>query len=202
MSSKKACAKFDEMSKRVKMLRTKLMTRQIRSENLPGFKFNIINSAAYRLLVHAEIEDYIESKAKEKIDIIRNDVNANGYQTKYIKEIFAISNELSFSLVPEKAFDQASFTACVNKLLKTAEEKINDNNGIKEASFTRLSVFCGFEKNAIDNVLLNSLESYGKNRGSVAHKSYGRVRNFLAPSAEVSVVEDIITLLKKQFYNV
>ncbi|MFQ1681383.1 hypothetical protein ACK08B_16175 [Pantoea dispersa] len=200
----KASSLFNEMTRRVKKLKSKYMARQVRNERNAIFVFDEINMAAFRLLVHAEYEEYIETKALESLNIIKADVAMNGYSTSHIKNIFAIARQVDKNLNIDKPFDEQNFKDIVNKIILEAEKKVRDNNGIKKNSFLILSLFCGYEDTSIDPLLLTNLESYGKDRGNVAHKSLrgvGRTISFLAPSAEVQNAENIRLMLRKHFYN-
>lgn len=199
----KASPLFNEMTRRINKLKGKLMARQISKEKKDpiGYKFDAINAAAFRLLVHAEIEEYIETKAMLMLAEIKRDVNIHGYKTKYFVNIFAISKQLDIPLCISTPNNDLDFKSVIINLITQAELKISKNNGIKEHSFLPLAVFSGFDPSIIDPLLLANLESYGKGRGAVAHKSFGRVRTFLAPSAEVNDALALVRKLRYHFYK-
>ncbi|HDV3863925.1 TPA: hypothetical protein RH250_004124, partial [Escherichia coli] len=192
----KASKLFNDMTKRVNKLKRKYMNRQLKSEaNDPiGYNFDTLNIAAYRLLVHAELEEYIEAKAIEMLSKIKNDVVVNGYNTIYFKNILAIAYQVDEILSITKPFDDTDFKTAVLKIINCAELKVKKNNGIKKGSFIPLALFCGFDESSIDPILLTSLDSYGTRRGSVAHKGARHANNISAPSSEVSDAEKIISL--------
>ncbi|HBM2975341.1 TPA: hypothetical protein LVL70_003764 [Klebsiella michiganensis] len=199
----KASNLFNDMTKRVNKLKRKYMNRQLKNEaNDPiGYSFDALNIAAYRLLVHAELEEYIEAKASEMLSAIKNDVAANGYNTAYLKNILAIACQVDEVLSITKPYDEANFKTTVLKIITSAEEKVKKNNGIKKGSFIPLALFCGFDENSIDPILLSNLDSYGTRRGSVAHKGARHASNISAPSSEVNDAEQIISLLRFHYYG-
>lgn len=199
----KASKLFNDMTKRVNKLKRKYMNRQLKNEaNDPiGYNFDTLNIAAYRLLVHAELEEYIEAKAIEMLSEIKNDVVANGYNTIYFKNILAIACQVDEILSITKPFDDTDFKTAALKIINCAESKVKKNNGIKKGSFIPLALFCGFDESSIDPILLTSLDSYGTRRGSVAHKGARHANNISAPSSEVSDAEKIISLLRFHYYG-
>lgn len=199
----KASKLFKDMTVRVKRLKSKYMARQLRNEaNTPlTYMHDPINIAAYKLLVHAEIEEYIETKASESIRCIRDDVNANGFKNSKMMEVMAIAHHLNITLSVDKPFDEDDFKGSINRILKAAESRIKENNGIKKDSFIELAIFCGQGKDSIDPILLSDLNAYGKSRGGFAHKGVRHTTNFLAPSGEVGETEKILSRLKKHYYD-
>lgn len=199
----KASLLFNDMTTRVKKLKGKYMARQIRGENLNpiGYKFDELNAAAYRLLVHAEFEEYIEAKASTKLSEIKADVLQNGYGTSFLKNILAISHKLDSPLIIGVPYDESDFKKKVLDLIKEAEKEVTRNNGIKEGSFLKLALFAGYDLASIDPVLLKSIDGYGVRRGSVAHRGPRHAKNFLSPSSEVSDAETIISHLRMHYYG-
>ncbi|MCA6926738.1 MULTISPECIES: HEPN domain-containing protein [Pectobacterium] len=199
----KASALFNEMTKRVKKLKGKYMARQIRNELLNPLTYthDPLNMAAYRLLVHAELEEYIETKALEVLKKIRSDVQLSGFGTKYLQNLLAISKQVETPLAINLPYNEADFKNVVESIIKNAEGKISKNNGIRKDSFIKMALFSGYEPAAIDNVLLNSVDSYGKRRGAVAHKGPRHITNFSSPSAEVNDAESIISMLRLHYYG-
>lgn len=194
---------FNDMTKRVNKLKRKYMSRQLKNEaNDPiGYNFDALNIAAYRLLVHAELEEYIEAKASEMLTKIKADVATNGYNTVYLRNIMAIACQLDEVISITKPYDESDFKVAVTKILTSAELKVKKNNGIKKSSFLPLALFCGYDENSIDPILLSDLDSYGTRRGSVAHKGARHASNISAPSAEVNDAEKIMNLLRFHYYG-
>jgi hypothetical protein len=188
---------------RINELIQKFVQEQIEAEQQDPLTYipDLDKLAAFRLLVHAEFEEFIETKAKNALREKIQKIKSNDFKTREHPEIFAISNILSFQLPTEHPFDKAKFISSIESLIRAAEKIISDNNGIKESSFQKLSIFCGKMIDEIDEVLATSLSSYGKSRGDVAHKSARRVTTLLAPSIEAKSATDIVEGLKGFFKN-
>ncbi|WP_448309550.1 hypothetical protein [Pantoea sp. PGP6] len=193
----KASPKFNEMTKRVKKLKGKYMARQIKKElaNPLTYQHDPLHMAAYRLLVHAELEEYIEDKALETLSAIKLDVASNGFATTHLRNILAIAKQVEVPLAINEPYDEVDFKKVVSSIISEAEKAVSKNNGIKRDSFLKLALFAGHELASIDTLLISSMNTYGKNRGSVAHRGPRHVSNFLSPSAEVNDAENIIDRL-------
>lgn len=189
------------LERRINDLIQKFVHEQIESEQNDPLSYtpDLDKLAAFRLLAHAEIEEFIETKAKTALRDKIQKIRGADFKTREHPEIFAISNILSFQLPTEHPFDKQKFLASIELLIKAAEKTITENNGIKESSFQKLSIFCGKMIDEIDEPLAASLSSYGKNRGDVAHKSTLRVTTLLAPSIEAKSAIDIVAGLKGFF---
>lgn len=196
---------FVLLESRIGMLKQKFMDAQLQGEKEDPIAFHpdLEFSAAYKLLVHAEIQDYLEKKARAGLNTIEADVNANGLNTIYFSVIVAIAlpflSDLNIKLT--HPLNERDFKDAVKVIIEKARYFINNNNGIKNKSFTILSIMsCSF-KDPFDSVLIANLDSYGKARGDVAHKSVRSVTSINSPMSEVSYVEQIIKGFKLHFYS-
>lgn len=197
---------FILLETRVGELKNKFMEGQLQDEKqnpvsfLPDLEF----SAAYKLLVHAEIQDYLEKKARKGLSLIESDVNANGLNTSYFKIIIAIAIPFMSDLKVRitHPLNDKDFKDAVKAILEKARYFINNNNGIKNKSFTILSLMsCSF-KDPFDSVLIANLDSYGQARGDVAHRSVKSVQSINSPISEVGYVEQILKGFRIHFYGV
>lgn len=182
---------------RIEVLRAKFVDAQLTTERADPLNFvpDIDNLAAFRLLAHAEFEDYLETKAREGIASI--DAAFRNGQTTVRQNLSVLV--IAMSLAKPLRFEPQNWPTDVAELLRAAREWIGKNNGIKDASFTMLSVFSGKMPDEVDGALSASLSTYGSSRGDVAHKSATRVTTILAPSAEAQAVEDLIAGLDGYF---
>jgi hypothetical protein len=197
MAATPPCPLFLAMEARVAAIREKFVRDQLVAEAAdPTSTGDVDRLAAFRLLAHAEIEDYREGKARQALDKLDADYAAGATSVRGNLSVLVIG-----ALLGKTArFETTLWTAFFKDVVATAREVISNNNGIKEASFTSLAVFCGKMPDEIDVSLAAALTSFGKQRGDVAHKSVMRVRTILAPSAEVKQAEDLLEGLKRFFY--
>lgn len=197
MATAYPCPLYLSLEARVIALKEKFVHDQLVAEVAdPSFTADLDRLAAFRLLTHAEFEDYLECKAREGLDKLEKDFAAGATSIRVNISIIVIG-----ALLGKTAkFDPPLWADFVKEVLLAAREVVSKNNGIKEGSFGSLAVFSGKMPDEIDVSLLAALTSYGKQRGDVAHKSVARVRSIRAPSAEVKDAEDLLQGLKNYFY--
>lgn len=199
------CTHFTHLNARLTELTNKLIADQMQSEteDVSNFKPDLDRLAAYRLLIHAEIEDFLEAKAKENINKIKAGVRSGSDWMANHPEIFSLAILLynHKKLAFKNGTDNISnvLSEFVTSLLNCASIEISENNGIKSPSFTLLSVCAGKGANEIDGALSLSLNAYGRSRGDVAHKSAARSTSILAPSAEYFMARNLVASLKVFF---
>lgn len=188
------CQHFRLLHDRLEELSSKFMRDQVEAEkNDPsGFQPDLDKLAAFRLLIHGEIEDFLEAKAKDNIAAIRTRIAANTLWMRKSPELLAVAIALKKPLPTQDSLELTKFVAFVVELLGTANTAISDNNGVKSQSFVLLSLLAGKTIDEIDNILSSSLNSYGKNRGDVAHKSVTHSTSLNAPSTELAAAETLV----------
>lgn len=121
---------------------------------------------------------------------------STSFSLKDMHQLLAIVHYLGFDIGLSDPFDKAKYISKSTSLIATAEQKIIDNNGIKTRSFLMLCILFGVMPDDVDQTLLSTLDSYGSNRGDVAHRSISRVRTIQAPTDEKSSAITILQLLK------
>lgn len=151
--------------------------------------------AAFRLLVHAELEEYLESKARDGLDAMEAAFNGGLTSVRDNAGLLVIARMLELEL----RFDAAHWTTDIRATLRAARDWIAENNGIKESSFTMLSAFSGKMPDEVDAALSASLSSYGTARGDVAHRSVARVRTIYSARDEAKAADDLVTGLDAYF---
>ena len=155
---------------------------------------------AYRLLAHAEVESYLEDRAREVamsaynkwqinhrprsvlISLLAFHLQQDGLSAQKMKEVLAGARQHTDDSV--KSANQA-----YNKML-------SDNNGIKEENILRILLPLGIEATDIDSVWLTTIHDFGKQRGETAHTSI-RTQQPPDPQSEFRIVSDIVVGLKK-----
>ena len=196
----KPCSHFKLLQERLEELSRKFIVDQVAAENADPAAFlpDLDRLAAYRLLVHAEIEDFLEAKAKDNIAVIKTRVNGAPW-IRQSPELLALAIALKKPLPHLDALEPSRFCDYVSDLLASAQNAISENNGVKNASFVLLSICSGKTVDEIDAILSASLHSYGKERGDVAHKSVTHSKSLQAPSAELETARNLVDQLAKYF---
>ncbi|WP_141231055.1 hypothetical protein [Pseudomonas sp. Irchel 3F5] len=193
---------FINLQERFKRLESTFLGAQLEAESKDPLTFAVDPDqlAAFRVLVHAEIEDYLERKARESIVQLKAKVSPQTFTIKSNVELFLLASVFGVDLQIKLPYDPRSLHASVQKLIRDIEGFISDNNGIKEGSFVKLSLVCGKMADEIDINLINMLNVYGKERGDVAHQSASRVKTLQAPSTERTNALVLIKALGDFFY--
>lgn len=188
---------FSDLENRITLLANRFLDTQIEQEANADFSPCLDDIAAFRLLVHAEIEDWLERCASDELhELAKNTPSAQLRASSRVLFLSAIFDVQIPLVLPFSADDfQKSVADTINK----ARQFVKDNNGIKAASFCKIAVICGACLDEIDDNLVQALNSYGTARGMVAHKSSQRVTSLLAPSAEKNEAISLIAMLKNFF---
>jgi hypothetical protein len=195
------CPHFRLLQRRVDELSRKFVDDQVQDElaNPATFQPDLDRLAAYRLLVHAEIEDFLESKAKDNIATIESRMAAGPTWMRQSPELLALAIGLKRELPQDDVLDLTRHTNFVGEVLASARSAISNNNGVKSQSFVFLSLCAGKTLDEVDGILSASLNSYGKDRGDVAHKSVTHSTSLQAPSAEVGTARTLVSQIAIYF---
>lgn len=194
------CIHFRLLSQRLQELATKFVDDQVKAEaaDPATFQPDLDRLAAFRLLVHAEIEDFLEAKAKDNVQAIATRIAA-GRWMRASPELLSVAVALKRVLPVEDTLDTQRHVAFATELLGSAKGYIADNNGVKAQSFTVLSLCAGKTLDEVDGVLSAGLNSFGKNRGDVAHKSVTRCNSLQAPSTELQNAKALVSQIGTYF---
>ncbi len=196
-----SCPHFRHLQQRVDELSRKFVDDQVQDElaNPATFQPDLDRLAAYRLLVHAEIEDFLESKAKDNISTIESKMKTGSTWMRQSPELLALAISLKREIPQDDALDLTRYSNFVGEILSSARSAISNNNGVKSQSFVLLSLCAGKTLDEVDGILSASLNSYGKDRGDVAHKSVTHSTSLQAPSAEVGTARTLVSQIASYF---
>jgi hypothetical protein len=195
------CPHFKLLHDRVNSLSLKFVDDQAAAEaaDPAGFQPDLDRLAAYRLLVHAELEDFLEAKAKQNISSIATKSTGTSLWMRQAPELLPIAIALKKGMPMLESLEASKFSTFVGELVTGALAAISDNNGVKAQSFALLSVCSGKTIDEIDPILSASLNSYGKERGDVAHKSVTHTTTLKAPSTELATARSLVAEMGKFF---
>lgn len=180
------CRLFLALDDRVQELSKKFLDDQVQSEatDPAGFQPDLDRLAAFKLLVHAEIEEFLEEKASENLAMIRGEIRQGSPCMKAASGLLVAGILLDRPWPSSKGFDGSRLADYIDEIISAGMRAITENNGVKQASFVLLSILSGKALDEIDSILASNLNSYGSDRGDIAHRSVKRSRTLLAPSAE------------------
>jgi hypothetical protein len=155
---------YKDLRQRIATLKTHFLDFQQNDSALP---INQDKIRAFKLLVHAEIESYIENAVLK----VWNECDTRWRVSRRI--ISPLAFLIMFSASRFEANDsQLNRNDRIEQILKSFKQLIADNNGIKRKNILRLVVPLGVDYSSIDQTWLATIESYGGSRGQVAHASY------------------------------
>ena len=195
------CLHFRLLSKRLNDLEMKFVSDQIQAEvaNPATFQPDLDRLAAFRLLIHAEIEDFLEAKARDNVQVVKSRITSGGAWMRAAPELLPLAIAFKRGLPQEDTLDPQRHANFATELMNAASGFISDNNGVKTHAFTTLSLCAGKTLDEIDVVLSAGLNSFGRDRGDVAHKSVTRCTSLQAPSAELQTARNLVDQIGRYF---
>jgi hypothetical protein len=149
------------------------------------------STRAYVVLAHAEIEEFCE-------DIVRSKaLKAMNIYTRSSKIVPALRWIITYHLIKNnKSWGEARNPApeVVNSAYMSYLGKINTNNGVKRKDIEKLLYPLGIQDKHITRLAtwLAQMDSFGANRGTLAHKGIG-TRRPLDPLTQLQTVEQLLT---------
>lgn len=117
---------------------------------------------AYLLLNHAEIEAYFEEIAENKVKRAFKSWKLNKTKSNVL---------LSLVSFHETKIADHGMDVRVNKTLTSYIHGLRQNHGIKESNILSILLPIGIDIDEIDGTWLNTISSFGQNRGEIAHTS-------------------------------
>lgn len=137
-------------------------------------------TAAYRVLAHAEIESYLEERAWE-IVIDAKEAWKMGKTTRTLICLLGFSG-LTMDKPPDTLKKpnnvkqdnhdkQLQITEKINSAINSFKKVIDNNHGLKEKNILALLLPIGIDSNDLDTAWLATMETFGRDRGLVAHTS-------------------------------
>jgi hypothetical protein len=156
---------------------------------------------AYGLLAHAEFEYYFENVASEVV------MKAYKKWTSDKKPSHILMSVTSFmeinKKIPENVSggkintnEEGNIGNRVLEYINKYNAMIANNNGIKEIDLLKILLPLGIHLNDIDPTFLISIDSFGRGRGEIAHKSI-KVKILIDPFAKKKEVTNILTEIVK-----
>lgn len=135
------------------------------------------------VLCHAEFENHIENLALLLIDDAYDKWKRNKNANYNLASLLVHSNiEKNLSTDTKIGKAVADYR---NKL-------INNNHGVKEHNISTIFTPLGYEINDFDSVFISTLDSFGSDRGVVAHTS-AKTSSMYDKATEVKRIEDIVS---------
>lgn len=196
------------LSNRFKELRSRL--RELRLHLLPA-NFSPTGdytdrqqdrARGYRLLVHAEIESYLEDVSRETVTQAIRDWKTSNKPSNIIVSFLAayhsswsvteeIKNEELIQIAKSRKNAKDSVVEVIDLAQKQFTQKLKDNHGIKDKNFKTLILPTGIDIGSLDQTWLTNIDSFGTKRGEVAHKAK-RTQGTINPKDEFESVQALL----------
>lgn len=136
-----------------------------------------------RLLCHAEFEDYFESIALKLLE--------RGVK-KWERRQVANYNLASLLIEHNRIEINGSIETKLYKIVADYRNIVKNNHGIKGDNIKKLYQPLGYRTEDFDALFLSTLESYGKERGEIAHMSIKHTQQLLDKNDEYNKIEEIL----------
>jgi hypothetical protein len=201
------------VSTRFKEMRVRLA--ELRNHMLPstfsptgGYSDRQLDRArGYRVLVHAEIESYLEDIAREAVTKAIREWKASRKPSMILLSFLAAyhsgwdtnderANEDIIRLAKARSRVKDSVDEAINIAQKQYIACVRDNHGVKEKNFKQLILPLGVEIGELDGTWLTNLDSFGANRGETAHKTK-RATGQINPEDEYKAVRKLLKGLRE-----
>jgi RiboL-PSP-HEPN len=157
---------------------------------------------AYRVLAHAEIEAYLEDRVWEIAITAKKDWNSTGKTCRTLLSLVAFSGQM-MELPPDTLTpvigkksvppDKIKIGKKVDLAINCFKWVIDQNHGIKEANILALLLPIGIDSDDLDSALIATLNTFGEQRGLVAHSSAisYRTKQPPDPATELNRIQQI-----------
>ena len=154
----------------------------------------------YRLLVHAEIEAYLEDRVRHRANESLRRFKTDGKPRTVVISLLAFHSPQKGTSVKQIKEIYASGTVHVREMAAQAATAYNRvislNNGIREANILQLLLPVGLLHSEIDSTWLSTTDSFGAQRGETAHTSF-RAQRQPDPATEQTTVQQILAGILK-----
>ena len=161
-------SRYKKLISRISSLERNLLPAVKVSGNYSKKESDMIRS--YVLLVHAEIESYFEDVASLKVQQALARWTANRTKSNCLLAIMSFcSNEINWDGIPK--VDRLRFNYRINKVVSHFINKLGANHGIKSNHLYKILLPIGIEESDLDNAWLSTMDSFGSQRGSIAHST-------------------------------
>jgi hypothetical protein len=165
-------ARFRVLSKREAELRRHLLPRAFSPTGTYSSRAHD-RTRGYQLLVHAEIEAFVEERVLEVANRARLAWTTNALPPRSLVALIAFdepAREAPTSLLHPPQRRSPTLRERIERSATTFSTKVRmQNNGIRESNLLTLLMPIGVQEHDIDRTWLAMMDSWGAERGRVAH---------------------------------
>lgn len=193
--------RYNELKRCVGKLRDALLPRKFDPiGNYRGPERVHLRAISFRILVHAEIESFIEDRAHELFDEAWTAWSKHRVPSRVLAALLAFSGQAMHTPPSKLGSAGKKNHDDVDTILALAKAHWKDdvykkNHGVKEPNVLALLLPLGIYGGHLDNTLLADLTSFGGLRGAVAHKSSVGVTSYADPKSEYDKANQLVIAL-------
>lgn len=159
------------------------------------------NVRAFQLLVHAEIEAFLEDIAIGAVTRAHDGWKADGRARGCLLALLAYHEgshgPAPTTLLTTQQKKPLSLRDRIQSAVRAYSHRIMvENHGIREENILRILLPIGILEDQIDINWLATIHAFGSRRGATAHKAKGRTTQPPDPQTEASNVESILRGLR------
>lgn len=175
-----------------------------------GFYSNrqLARTLAYRVLAHAEIESYLEDRAWEVVIDAKKVWDSTGKTRRTLICLLGFSgltmDEPPETLSPKKGSktvkeEKVKIDKKIDLAIESFKRVIHQNHGVREDHILALLLPIGIDSDDLDPSWLATMNTFGENRGEIAHKSATSYKTIQPPDPgnELNTVTQITQELLK-----
>ena len=170
--------RFRILKRRLAELRHRMLPKDF-SPTGAYTELQLDRTRGYRLLVHAEIEAFLEDRATE---IVKGAFDLWRVDNKPRHTIISL---VCYCRVTDRVFESVSLS--VGDAFGLFSRIIKKNHGVKEENVLQFLLPAGIDRADLDETWLSTLSSFGTARGEVAHSS-ARTHQPIDPLGEYDTV--------------
>jgi hypothetical protein len=194
-----ASARFLQLTRRANKLRRIFLPANFSPTGVYSAR-QLDLARAYRLLVHAEIESYLEDRSKDVVIRAMRQFKSDRKPRKVVLNLLSFHSRVK-PLSDGKLLElYASGTEHLEDALDSAAAAyhyaLGQNHGVKQCDIMKLLLPIGFRPSDLDAAFIATLDSFGANRGEVAHTSI-KTQQQIDPQTELSTVSLLIQYLQE-----
>ena len=141
------------------------------------------------VLCHAEFEDYIEQLAGSLVEEGKRRWLSEGVANKNIAALFMNTEKMKKG-TEQQPMDTETFA--MKTIADFAREVSDGNHGIKAKNIENMYSPLGYNIDGFNQDFLNDMDSFGSERGKIAHTSGSRTRNTLDLQTEINKINRIL----------
>jgi hypothetical protein len=197
--------RFREMRSRLSQLRLHMLPQNF-SPTGDYSDRQLDRARGYRLLVHAEIESFLEDVSRETTTNAIRQWKRDGKPSSVIVAFLAsyhsgwsVGDSLSQEEIVQLAKSRVKLKDRIDEVIDVAQkqfiQRVKDNHGIKDKNFKALILPVGIDTEDLDATWLTNMDNFGSLRGEVAHKTM-RATGVISPQDEYNAVKRLLTGLE------